>query len=231
MTWYQALLTLCKQHTLSLPEKEGDFTGWLDVPLQSFGEFSAQLKASSDLSLAMLIDVAVVDYLHYGLSEWQTSSASGEGFSRGVYAMGQGQQAEGELTMINGKPRFALCYQWLSLQANRRLAVKVWVDESDVVPSLVDHWPSAVWFEREAYDLFGVDFTGHPDLRRLLTDYGFQGHPFRKDFPLEGHVELRYDGAKEACVYEPVSIEPRVTVPKVVRSYEHRYEEDGQSDV
>ena len=91
-----------------------------------------------------------------------------------------------------------------------------------MVPSVIDIWSSANWYEREAYDLFGIVFDGHPDLRRLLTDYGFIGHPFRRDFPLIGEVELRYDAAQQRCVYEPVSIHPRVLVPKVIRD-DNRY--------
>jgi len=107
----------------------------------------------------------------------------------------------------------------MSISDNQRLRVKAWCveDELPIIDSVVDLWPSASWFEREAFDLFGIVFQGHPDLRRLLTDYGFIGHPFRKDFPLTGNVEMRYDADKGRVVYEPVSIEPRVLVPRVVR--------------
>jgi NADH-quinone oxidoreductase subunit C len=115
-------------------------------------------------------------------------------------------------------PRFAVVYHLLSVSRNQRLRLQVFLDDQlPVVDSVVDLWPSANWFEREAFDLFGIVFEGHPDLRRLLTDYGFIGHPFRKDFPLSGHVEMRYDPEKGRVVYQPVSIEPRINVPRVIR--------------
>jgi NADH-quinone oxidoreductase subunit C len=116
-------------------------------------------------------------------------------------------------------PRFAVVLHLLSIRHNRRLRVKVYCpdDGFPVVDSLIDVWPAANWYEREAFDLYGVVFEGHPDLRRILTDYGFMGHPFRKDFPISGHVEMRYDPAQKRVVYQPVSIEPREIVPRVVR--------------
>ena len=114
--------------------------------------------------------------------------------------------------------RFAVVYHLLSVSKNTRVRVVVYLPEiQPIVGTVVGLWASANWFEREAFDLFGILFEGHPDLRRLLTDYGFVGHPFRKDFPLSGHVEMRYDEEKGRVIYEPVSIEPRVTVPRVVR--------------
>jgi NADH-quinone oxidoreductase subunit C len=115
--------------------------------------------------------------------------------------------------------RYAVVYHLLSVSSNHRLRLKVFAtdDEFPVVDSVVGIWPSANWFEREAFDLFGIMFPGHPDLRRILTDYGFIGHPFRKDFPLSGFVEVRYDPDQKRVVYQPVSIEPRETVPRVVR--------------
>ena len=115
--------------------------------------------------------------------------------------------------------RYAVVYHLLSLDHNKRVRVKVFAADDDLpmLPSVIDIWPAANWFEREAFDLFGVIFTGHPDLRRILTDYGFIGHPFRKDFPISGHVEMRYDPEQRRVVYQPVSIEPREIVPRVVR--------------
>ena len=114
--------------------------------------------------------------------------------------------------------RFAVVYHLLSVSKNTRVRVVAYLPEvQPIVRTVVGLWASANWFEREAFDLFGILFEGHPDLRRLLTDYGFVGHPFRKDFPLSGHVEMRYDEEKGRVIYEPVSIEPRVTVPRVVR--------------
>ena len=115
--------------------------------------------------------------------------------------------------------RYAVVYHLLSVSSNHRLRLKVFATDDDfpVMDSVVGIWPSANWFEREAFDLFGIMFPGHPDLRRILTDYGFIGHPFRKDFPLSGFVEVRYDPDQKRVVYQPVSIEPRETVPRVVR--------------
>ena len=120
-----------------------------------------------------------------------------------------------------GDKRFAAVYHLLSVSLNHRLRVKVYAPDSafPIVPSVVSIWNGANWFEREAFDLFGVHFEGHPDLRRILTDYGFIGHPFRKDFPLSGQVEMRYDPEKKRVVYEPVSIEPRTLVPKTIRHH------------
>jgi len=115
--------------------------------------------------------------------------------------------------------RFAAVYHLLSISTNRRVRLRCYAPDEDlpVIPSVIGVWASANWYEREAFDLFGIIFEGHPDLRRILTDYGFIGHPFRKDFPLSGNVEVRYDAEKQRVVYEPVSIEPRVLVPKVIR--------------
>ena len=116
-------------------------------------------------------------------------------------------------------PRFAVVYHLLSLAHNVRLRVRTFAadDAFPVVPTMVDLWPAANWYEREAFDLYGIVFAGHPDLRRLLTDYGFIGHPFRKDFPLSGHVEVRYDPEQSRVIYQPVTIEPREVTPRIVR--------------
>ena len=116
-------------------------------------------------------------------------------------------------------PRYAAVYHLLSLAHNTRLRVRSFAPDDDfpVLPSMVDVWPSVNWFEREAFDLFGIMFEGHPDLRRILTDYGFVGHPFRKDFPVSGHVEMRYDPEQARVIYQPVSIEPREIVPRIIR--------------
>ncbi|HRO27521.1 MAG TPA: NADH-quinone oxidoreductase subunit C [Luteimonas sp.] len=178
-----------------------------------------------------LIDLCGVDYLGYGTDEWDTDVSS-EGFSRGVEGRGPGRfgfgeapsqqlaQPDGEGAIDMPQHRFAAVAQLLSVQHNRRLRVSCLApaDDLPVVSSLTGLWPGANWFEREAFDLFGIVFSGHPDLRRILTDYGFVGHPFRKDFPLIGNVEGRYDAEKRRVVYEPVtSVEPRVNVPRVVR--------------
>ncbi|WP_425509259.1 NADH-quinone oxidoreductase subunit C [Vogesella oryzae] len=116
-------------------------------------------------------------------------------------------------------PRFAVVYHLLSLKHNVRVRVRIFAEDDSfpVVPSVADIWSAANWFEREAFDLYGIVFDGHPDLRRLLTDYGFVGHPFRKDFPLSGHVEMRYDAAQQRVIYQPVTIEPREITPRIIR--------------
>ncbi len=175
-----------------------------------------QCRDHSAFAFDQLIDLCVVDYLLYGVYDWETNSASEHGFSRGV------ERQETKAYVLD-KPRFAVVYHLLSTTKNLRLRVKTFIEESHpIVQSVHEIWKGANWFEREAYDLFGILFEGHPDLRRILTDYGFIGHPFRKDFPLSGHVEMRYDALLKKVIYEPVDIEPRITVPKVIRD-DNRY--------
>jgi len=172
------------------------------------------LRDEPEFGYELLMDLCGVDYLHFGLAEWETSTATGSGFSRGVTRTSTSVAAEGG----GDERRFAVVYHLLSVKNNSRLRVKVFLHEDEpVVDSVTGIWSSADWYEREAFDLFGIMFVGHPDLRRLLTDYGFIGHPFRKDFPLIGNVEMRYDEEKRRVVYEPVSIEPRTLVPRVIR--------------
>ncbi|MBN9230638.1 MAG: NADH-quinone oxidoreductase subunit C [Legionella sp. 40-6] len=175
-----------------------------------------ELRDVEAFSFDQLIDLCAVDYLSYGEYDWETDSATEDGFCRGV-------ELNEARAYTYDKPRFAIVYHLLSTIKNHRLRVKVFVGEEHlVVPSVHDIWKGANWFEREAYDLFGVLFEGHPDLRRLLTDYGFIGHPFRKDFPVSGHVEMRYDAKLQKVIYEPVDLAPRVLVPKVIRK-DNRY--------
>jgi len=182
-------------HSLSLEKLLGD------VLLQSvvrLDELTLIVKAASfgstmrtlrdDAGFDQLIDLCGVDYSAYGDGLWEGA-------------------------------RFAVVVHLLSLANNQRVRVRVFCPDDDlpVVESLVDVWPSANWFEREAFDLYGIVFEGHPDLRRILTDYGFIGHPFRKDFPLSGNVEMRYDPTQQRVIYQPVSIEPREITPRIVR--------------
>ena len=174
----------------------------------------ATLRDNAEFAFEQLIDLCGVDYSAYGLTEWETESASATGFSRGAELADDGAHTASTWSGA----RFAVVYHLLSIKNNQRLRVKCFCDgEPPVLDSMTTLWASANWYEREAFDLFGIIFEGHPDLRRLLTDYGFIGHPFRKDFPLSGHVEMRYDAQKRRVVYEPVSIEPRVLVPRVIR--------------
>lgn len=185
-----------------------------------------RLRDAEALKLEMLMDLTGVDYLDYGRDEWQTETATDTGFSRGVFRGVEPEGAAVEVEPVEYRPesRFAVVYHLLSITHNHRLRLKAFCDRDDVpiIDSVTSVWASADWYEREAFDLFGILFRGHPDLRRLLTDYGFIGHPFRKDFPLIGNVEMRFDPEKGRVVYEPVGIEPRTLVPKVIRG-DNRY--------
>jgi len=158
------------------------------VAAADYLEVARTLRDEPGLAFSELIDLAGVDYLHYGDGAW-----------------------EGQ--------RYAAVLHLLSIQHNWRLRLRAFCrdDELPLIPSVTSVWASANWYEREAFDLYGIVFDGHPDLRRILTDYGFVGHPFRKDFPISGYVEMRYDPEQKRVIYQPVSIEPREVVPRVIR--------------
>jgi NADH-quinone oxidoreductase subunit C len=160
----------------------------LVVRPQAYASVMLTLRDHPECRFEQLIDLCGMDYSGYGAGVWEG-------------------------------PRYAVVVHLLSVSHNQRVRVRVFSPEDDlpVVASMVDIWPSANWFEREAFDLFGIVFEGHPDLRRILTDYGFIGHPFRKDFPLSGNVEMRYDPTQQRVIYQPVSIEPREITPRIVR--------------
>jgi NADH-quinone oxidoreductase subunit C len=182
-----------------------------------------KLRDLPEFDFAQLIDVCGVDYLAYGKTEWKTDEATATGFSRAVTGRIVNEDAFTDLDTADSHRRFGVVYHLLSLNHNHRIRVKTYLsEEPPMVDSVIDIWPAANWFEREAFDLYGILFRNHPDLRRLLTDYGFIGHPFRKDFPLSGYVEVRYDPEQKRVIYQPVSIVPRVLVPKVIRD-DHRY--------
>jgi NADH-quinone oxidoreductase subunit C len=187
-------------------------------------EVATALRDEPAFAFGILIDVCGVDYAGYGRDEWSTEESSGSGFSRGVDAQANGRLSALSADLVvepsRAARRFASVYHLLSITRNRRLRLRVFAPDDDlpVVPSVISIWNSANWYEREAFDLYGILYEGHPDLRRLLTDYGFIGHPFRKDFPLSGNVEVIYDPEKRRVIYQPVSIEPRVLVPKVIRA-------------
>ena len=204
-----------------VPSSCGELTYELDK--DDLIEIATALRNEAAFGFEMLMDVCGVDYLNYGSDEWTTSDATDTGFSRGV------QRAPvilDEADEFEGK-RFAVVYHLLSLQHNFRMRLRVFTGTSNppMVKSVVDIWNGANWFEREAFDLYGILFDGHPDLRRILTDYGFIGHPFRKDFPLMGNVEVIYDADEGRVVYKPVSIEQRTLVPRVIRD-DNRYAAD-----
>jgi NADH-quinone oxidoreductase subunit C len=173
----------------SVIEAHGELT--IEVDPKSLFAICEYLRDDGDSHFEMLIDLCGVDYLDY------RKEAAGPSY--------QG-------------PRFAVVYHLLSIRHNMRIRVRTFIEgDVPIVDSVVNVWNSANWYEREAFDLFGIVFDGHPDLRRLLTDYGFVGHPFRKDFPISGNVEMRYDERKRRVVYEPVSIEPRSLTKRVIR--------------
>jgi NADH-quinone oxidoreductase subunit C len=194
----------------------------LVVPRDRLLETASTLRDHEDFGFEVLVDVCGVDYAGYGRSQWETEEASVSGFGRGV---------ERDMALDEASPeRFAVVYHLLSVGRNQRLRLRVFAEgRPPMVPSLIAVWNSANWFEREAFDLFGILFDGHPDLRRILTDYGFIGHPFRKDFPLIGQVEMRYDPSQQRVVYQPVSIEPRTLVPRVIRK-DNRYLGDNSAE-
>ena len=217
-TYVDRLKALLPEATLHIAEPRGEVT--LELPPEQW--HASCLILRDEFGFEQLLDLCGVDYLGYGSDEWETAAVSSEGFSRGVeLGFGPGrfsweQRPQGE----GPEHRFAVVAHLRSYQNNRLLRIRCLAadDGLPVVTSVTDVWPGANWFEREAFDLFGIVFEGHPDLRRILTDYGFVGHPFRKDFPLIGNVEVRYDEEKKRVVYEPVtSVEPRVLVPRVIR--------------
>lgn len=169
----------------------------IEVPRERLMETCVALRDEGDFHFEILVDLCGMDYSEYGASSGRDSVWNG--------------------------PRFGVVYHLLSLKNDQRLRVRVFSDdELPRIDSLVSVWNAANWYEREAFDLYGILFEGHPDLRRILTDYGFIGYPFRKDFPLLGQVEMRYDPERRRVVYEPVSIEPRVLVPRIIRE-DNRY--------
>jgi len=190
-----------------------------EIAAERLLEAARTLRDSRELKFEMCMDVCGVDYLEHGRAEWKTQDATSSGFSRGV------ARANPSEDVVAAGRRFAVVYHLLSVSLNQRLRLRVFCadDAEPMVDSVVGIWAGADWFERETFDMFGILFRGHPDLRRLLTDYGFIGHPFRKDFPLSGNVEVRYDPEKGRVVYQPVTIDPRVLVPKVIR-HDNRYD-------
>ncbi len=195
----ESLKEVFSDKVVSLENKLGELT--LVVGSSDMLGVFTQLRDESKFHFEQLIDICGIDYSSYG-----------------------SDVCEGGAYLDNGSPnqfkqRFAAVYHLLSVEHNMRLRVRVFAPD-DAMPTLnsaIEIWPSANWFEREAFDLYGIIFLGHPDLRRLLTDYGFVGNPFRKDFPLSGNVEMRYDAEQRRVIYQPVTVEPREITPRIVR--------------
>ncbi|HSX58962.1 MAG TPA: NADH-quinone oxidoreductase subunit C [Tahibacter sp.] len=210
---------------VAVTEWRGETT--LEVLPQHWLSVIQALRDEAEFRFEQAVDVCGLDYLSYGQTEWDTTDVSNQGFSRGVEGQGPGRFRWSERPRVAPHAkRFAVAVQLLSITHNARLRVKGYCadDALPIMPSLTGLHPGVNWFEREAFDLYGIVFEGHPDLRRILTDYGFVGHPFRKDFPLIGNVEVRYDSEKQRVIYEPVSIDPRVLVPRVIRD-DSRYDQ------
>ena len=193
----------------------------IEVSPADIPEVCLTLRDDEVLAFGQLSDLCGIDYLAYGKADWETQDTTRTGFSRGV---SQGVYIDTQ----DIEDRFAVVYHLLSLKHNRRLRLRSFVSGQPAkISSVTPIWAGANWFEREAFDLFGILFEGHPDLRRILTDYGFIGHPFRKDFPLEGNVEVRYDPDQGRVVYQPVTIKNRVLVPKTIR-HDNRLRQTGR---
>ena len=231
-TFQSALRELAEKEQCQLELDRNEFT--LTIKTDQAISIFTLLRDEPGFQFDQLMDVAGIDYLEYGKTEWKTKQATDSGFSRGV-----SKNTFGRFTFDNNPidddmqtPRFAVVYHLLSIAKNQRLRVKIFCQDNEMpmVNSVCSIWSCANWYEREAFDLYGIVFDGHPDMRRLLTDYGFVGHPLRKDFPLVGHVEVRYEPSKQRVIYEPVSIEPRVLVPKVIRE-DTRYSDSQKPNV
>ncbi|NQY51606.1 MAG: NADH-quinone oxidoreductase subunit C [Piscirickettsiaceae bacterium] len=203
-----------ERQLLACEYKKGELT--LDISVEEILRVCVQLR---DLfNFEQLIDICGVDYSTYGNSSWGTKSSSDFGFGRAI-------NNEDHMASESTISQYAVVYHLLSIKNNQRLRLKVGLNlEQPIIDSVSKIWNSADWFEREVFDLFGILFAGHEDLRRILTDYGFIGHPFRKDFPLIGNVEMRYDPDKKRVIYEAVSIEDRTLVPRVIRD-DNRYQD------
>lgn len=190
-----------------------------EVPVERLIEVCTALRDESAFGFEQLMDLCGVDYSAYGVGsqdrEYRLSSPAGRERNAGEW---------------QGK-RFAAVYHLLSIQNNHRIRLRCYApdDALPIIPSVVAIWNGVNWFEREAFDLYGIVFEGHPDMRRILTDYGFVGHPFRKDFPISGNVEMRYDPDKQRVIYQPVSIEPRELVPRIIRD-DHRYASEAKGE-
>lgn len=180
----------------------------MEIGRESLLEVCRALRDEPAFFFAQLTDLCGVDYSAWGQGDWGTNKSSATGFSR-AREMQPGAERPSDLAVV---------YHLLSLEHNQRLRLRVFVsDEPPSIASVVELWASANWYERECYDLFGIFFAGHPDLRRILTDYGFRGHPMRKDFPLQGRVEVRYDTDRQRVIYQPVTVDNRVLAPRVLR--------------
>jgi NADH-quinone oxidoreductase subunit C len=195
------LTSLLADKLVSIEERLGELT--VVIKAADMSGVLTSLRDASELRFEQMMDLCGVDYSAYG-------SDISEG---GAYLVDDMAADNAHST------RFAVVYGLLSVTHNHRLRVRIYAEEDSfpVLSSVTEIWPCANWYEREAFDLYGIVFTGHPDLRRILTDYGFVGNPFRKDFPLSGHVEMRYDPKQQRVVYQPVSIEPREITPRIVR--------------
>ncbi|MCW8929088.1 MAG: NADH-quinone oxidoreductase subunit C [Gammaproteobacteria bacterium] len=205
--------TLAEIEAVEATVAHGELT--IEVSKENLFQICQMLRDNQDLAFDTIIDVCGVDYSAYGEAEDGSANI--------------GAKVENKFKLSkNCKTRYASVYHLLSVANNHRIRVRTWLDDDfPIVDSVVPVWGGANWFEREAFDMVGILYSGHPDLRRILTDYGFIGHPLRKDFPLVGQVEMRYDANKQRVIYEPVTIEERVNIPRIIRD-DNRYAERMQ---
>ncbi len=198
--------TLADVEAVQTTVAHGELT--IEVSKENLISICQILRDNQELAFDTIVDVCGVDYSSYGVAE--------DGSSAKV--------ANKVKTSKECKTRYASVYHLLSVKNNHRIRVRTWLDDFPVVDSVVPIWEGANWFERESFDMVGILYSGHPDLRRILTDYGFIGHPLRKDFPLVGQVEMRYDANKQRVIYEPVTMEERINIPRIIRD-DNRYAE------
>jgi NADH-quinone oxidoreductase subunit C len=213
-----ALQSVLADKLVSVKTELGEVTAV--VRAEDLAAAAAALRDAPELGFAQMVDLCGMDYSAYrGGDEGGDGEPAEIGTALRAPAVLVADAASSASGPSSGAKRFAVVYHLLSLTHNWRLRLRVFaVDpEFPVVDSVIGVWPGANWFEREAFDLFGIIFSGHPDLRRILTDYGFVGHPFRKDFPVSGNVEMRYDPDQGRVIYQPVTIEPRVITPRTIR--------------
>jgi NADH-quinone oxidoreductase subunit C len=211
----EALSTELQERFIDIPIKTKIDCNELTLEVPAINIFHVCETLRNRFDFSQLMDLCGVDYSQYKQADWETKTASSTGFSRGVKPGIHKEKSD--------KPRYAVVYHLLSIKNNQRIRVRSFAEgEPPRIDSVTSIWNSADWYEREAFDLVGILFDGHPDLRRILTDYGFVGHPLRKDFPVTGNVEMRYDPDTKRVIYEPVSIKPRTLVPRVIRQ-DNRY--------
>lgn len=207
----KVIAALAEVEAVQATVAHGELT--IEVSKENFYQLCQILRDNQELAFDTIIDVCGVDYSGYGVAK------------DGTITVSDAEKADTSKASKDCKTRYASVYHLLSVKNNHRIRVRTWLDDDfPMVDSVVSIWSGANWFERESFDMVGILYSGHPDLRRILTDYGFIGHPLRKDFPVVGQVEMRYDANKQRVIYEPVTMEERVNIPRIIRD-DNRYAE------